>query len=177
MLNNLSDDDLPTVGSTVTGPDIKGGVVTVLGAVTNGGTGYDPSVTQVLATSGAGGGNLTLDVTTNSSGVVTTASLVGGNPGTNYTSGDIITIVGGNNDARATVKIGVELGLENARMDKCLKDESAQDQILNERIKAQKKYKIQSTPTIFINEKQYEDDHKYKSFKKAIDKILKKYEI
>ena len=74
-------------------------------------------------------------------------------------------------------KIGVELGLENARMDKCLKDESAQDQILNERIKAQKKYKIQSTPTIFINEKQYEDDHKYKSFKKAIDKILKKYEI
>ena len=74
-------------------------------------------------------------------------------------------------------KIGIELGLENARMDKCLKDESAQDQILNERIKAQKKYKIQSTPTIFINEKQYEDDHKYKSFKKAIDKILKKYEI
>jgi protein-disulfide isomerase len=74
-------------------------------------------------------------------------------------------------------KIGIELGLKNARMDKCLKDESAQDQILNERIKAQKKYKIQSTPTIFINEKQYEDDHKYKSFKKAIDKILKKYEI
>ena len=30
-----------------------------------------------------------------------------------------------------------------------------QEQILNERIEAQKKYKIQSTPTIFINEKQY----------------------
>ena len=74
-------------------------------------------------------------------------------------------------------KIGIELGLENAKMDKCLKDEGAQDQILNERIKAQKKYKIQSTPTIFINEKKYEDDHKYKSFKKVIDKILKKYEI
>ena len=63
-------DQLPVVGSVVTGPDIKAGVVTVLGAVTNGGTGYDPSVTQVLATSGAGGGNLTLNVTTNSNGVV-----------------------------------------------------------------------------------------------------------
>jgi protein-disulfide isomerase len=48
---------------------------------------------------------------------------------------------------------------------------------LNERIEAQKKYKIQSTPTIFINDKKYEGDHKYKTFKKAVVKILKKYEI
>ena len=40
-------------------------------------------------------------------------------------------------------------------MDSCLKNENAQDQILNQRIEAQKKYKIQSTPTIFINEKKY----------------------
>ncbi len=96
-------DKLPVVGATVTGPDIKAGVVTVLGAVTSGGTGYDPSTTQVLATRGAGGGNLTLNVTTNSSGVVTTASLVGGNPGTNYTSGDIVTIVGGDNNAKVAI--------------------------------------------------------------------------
>ena len=62
-------------------------------------------------------------------------------------------------------------------MDEGLKNEKVQDQILNERIEAQKKYKIQSTPTIFINEKQYEGEHKYKPFKKAIKKILKKYEI
>ena len=53
-------------------------------------------------------------------------------------------------------KIGLESGLENAKMDKCLKDEEVQDQILNERIEAQKKYKIKSTPTIYINEKKYE---------------------
>ena len=46
-------------------------------------------------------------------------------------------------------------------MDKCLKNENVQDQILNERIEAQKKYKIQSTPTIYINEKKYEGKHKY----------------
>ena len=74
-------------------------------------------------------------------------------------------------------KIGLDLGLGKAKMDECLKNESSQDQILNERIEAQKKYKIQSTPTIFINEKKYEGDHKYKQFKKAIDKISKKYEI
>ena len=57
-------------------------------------------------------------------------------------------------------------------MNDCLNNEAAQDQILNERIEAQKKYKIQSTPTIFINDKQYEGKHEYKSFKKAIEKIL-----
>ena len=40
-----------------------------------------------------------------------------------------------------------------------LKNENVQDQILNERIEAQKKYKIQSTPTIFINEKKYQGKH------------------
>jgi protein-disulfide isomerase len=74
-------------------------------------------------------------------------------------------------------KIGLDSGLSDAKMNKCLEEESVQDQILNERIEAQKKYKIQSTPTIFINEKQYEGDHKYKQFKKVIEKILKKYEI
>ena len=49
--------------------------------------------------------------------------------------------------------------------------------ILEQRINAQKKYKIQSTPSIFINEKKYEGEHEYKMFEKAIRKILKKYEI
>ena len=71
-------------------------------------------------------------------------------------------------------KIGLESGIENRKMDECLANESFQDQILNERIEAQKKYKIQSTPTIFINKKNYKGDHSYKSFKKAIEKILKK---
>ena len=74
-------------------------------------------------------------------------------------------------------KIGLESGLENAKMDKCLKDEEVQDQILNERIEAQKKYKIESTPTIYINEKKYEGEHQYKSFKKNLQKLLKEYEI
>ena len=74
-------------------------------------------------------------------------------------------------------KIGSDLGLNNTKMDECLNNENTQDLILNERIEAQKKYKIQSTPTIYINEKKYDRDHQYKPFKKVIEKILKKYEI
>ena len=69
-------------------------------------------------------------------------------------------------------KIGLDFGLKNNKMEACLNNESAQDQILNERIEAQKKYKIQSTPTIYINKKQYKDKHKYKEFKKAIERLL-----
>tara|TARA_B100001093_G_scaffold275178_1_gene263019 strand:- start:33 stop:641 length:609 start_codon:yes stop_codon:yes gene_type:complete len=78
---------------------------------------------------------------------------------------------------RSIKKIGLDSGLDMVKMEKCLKNEKFQDKILNERIEAQKKYKIQSTPTIFINEKEYEGEHQYKSFKKTIEKILKKYEI
>ena len=69
-------------------------------------------------------------------------------------------------------KIGLDSGLDNDKMDECLNNEITQNAILNERIEAQKKYKIESTPTIYINKKQYKDQHKYKQFKKAIEKLL-----
>ena len=37
---------------------------------------------------------------------------------------------------------------------------------------AKKKFKIDSTPTIFINEKKYEGKNNFKSFKKEIEKLL-----
>ena len=69
-------------------------------------------------------------------------------------------------------KIGLNFDLTNAKMDKCLKNDSVQDKILEQRIEAQKKYKIDSTPTVIINEKKYSDKIDYKQFKKAIDKKL-----
>ncbi|OUX38735.1 MAG: hypothetical protein CBE33_00335 [Candidatus Pelagibacter sp. TMED273] len=69
-------------------------------------------------------------------------------------------------------KIGLNSGLSKDKMNKCLDNENLQDKILNERIEAQKKYNIQSTPTIFINEKKYNGKHQYKPFKKEIEKNL-----
>ena len=69
-------------------------------------------------------------------------------------------------------KIGLSLGLQDNDMSKCLENEKMQDQILNERIDAQKKYNINSTPTILINEKKYTGKHNYQDFKKELEKFL-----
>ncbi len=69
-------------------------------------------------------------------------------------------------------KIGLESNLNNKDMDDCLKDEKKQDEILNQRIDAQKKYEIGSTPTIFINEKKYKGKVEYSEFKKVLEKNL-----
>ena len=69
-------------------------------------------------------------------------------------------------------KIGTEFNMKEEKMNSCLKNDKSQDEILNQRIEAQKKYKIQSTPTIFINEKKYSGEVNYKQFKKAIEKNL-----
>ena len=69
-------------------------------------------------------------------------------------------------------RIGSQFNLDDVKMDECLKSERAQDNVLNQRIEAQKKYKIDSTPTILINEKKYDGKIDYKQFKKAIEKNL-----
>ena len=70
------------------------------------------------------------------------------------------------------VKIGTESKINEDSLRACLKNEKTQELILNERIKAQKEYNITSTPTIYINDKKYEDKQEFKSFKKQIDKLL-----
>ena len=57
-------------------------------------------------------------------------------------------------------------------MKNCLENETLQQQILNERINAQKNYQISSTPTIYINKKKYDGKHDYKKLKKEIEKLL-----
>ncbi len=69
-------------------------------------------------------------------------------------------------------KIGLKFDLSNNEMNVCLEDNEIQDEILEERIEAQKKYKIESTPTIIINGKKYTKKIDYKTFKKTIDKNL-----
>ena len=69
-------------------------------------------------------------------------------------------------------EVGLNFDLTEDKMNTCLKDSSAQDEILNERIEAQKKYKIESTPTIVVNEKKYSGKTDYENFKKIIEKNL-----
>ena len=72
-------------------------------------------------------------------------------------------------------KIASNFGLGEDEMDKCLKSDKFQDEILNQRIEAQKKYKIEATPTVIINEKKYTGKVEYLKFRKEIEKNLVKY--
>ena len=69
-------------------------------------------------------------------------------------------------------QIGISFDLTEEKMNSCLNDSKAQVEILNQRIEAQKRYKIESTPTIIVNEKKYTDKVDYKTFKKIIEKNL-----
>ena len=77
------------------------------------------------------------------------------------------------NDINESLKnIGKTYGLSITELDMCLKDENLEEKILEKLLNAQKEYKINSTPTIFINDKKYKGDHKFKDFKKEIEKLL-----
>ena len=77
-----------------------------------------------------------------------------------------------NNINLKLTKMAKNYGLNNDKVKNCLNNEKLEEEILNNRINAHKKYSIKSTPTIFINEKQYNGEHKYQEFKKAIEKFL-----
>ena len=69
-------------------------------------------------------------------------------------------------------KISNNYGLNNDKNNSCLNDQNLEDEILNARIDANKKYSIEATPTIFVNEKKYNGKHNYEDFKKEILKFL-----
>ena len=74
-----------------------------------------------------------------------------------------------NNNLRKIVK---DLGINSSQFDKCLNNEVISDKILNDRIDGHKKYSINSTPTIIINEKKFEGNANYKNIKKKIEKLI-----
>ena len=69
-------------------------------------------------------------------------------------------------------KIVNNLGINSTQFDKCLINEVVSDKILSNRIDATKKYSIESTPTIIINEKKFEGSASFKNIEKEIEKLI-----
>jgi len=69
-------------------------------------------------------------------------------------------------------KIVKNLGISSEKFDRCLLNEKISDKILNKRIESNKKYSINSTPTIIINEKKLEGSANFKNIKKRIENII-----
>ena len=56
--------------------------------------------------------------------------------------------------------------------DKCINDKEIEDFVLNDRIEGVKNFKVDSTPTIIINNKKFEKTLNYKNLKKALEKLI-----
>ena len=54
----------------------------------------------------------------------------------------------------------------------CLNNKNIEDHVLNDRINAVKKFNIDSTPTLIINDKKFDNPHNYKKLKKTIEKLI-----
>ena len=60
----------------------------------------------------------------------------------------------------------------NVDFEKCIKNEEIEDFVLNDRIDGVKKYKVNATPTIIINNQKFEKTLNYKNLKKALEKLI-----
>ena len=60
----------------------------------------------------------------------------------------------------------------NIDFDKCTNNKNIEDFVINERIEGVKKYKVNSTPTIIINEEKFEKTINFKNIKKIIEKLI-----
>ena len=56
--------------------------------------------------------------------------------------------------------------------DKCTNNKNIEDYVLNDRIEGVKKFKINATPTIIINNKKFDKPLNYKNLKKSIEKLI-----
>ena len=63
---------------------------------------------------------------------------------------------------------------ENILIDfeECTNNKNIEDYVLNDRIEGVKKFKVNATPTIIINNKKFEKSLNYKNLKKSIEKLI-----
>ena len=60
----------------------------------------------------------------------------------------------------------------NIDFDKCITNKKIEDFVLNDRVEGSKKYKVNATPTIIINDKKFEKSLNYKNLKKSLEKLI-----
>jgi len=72
-----------------------------------------------------------------------------------------------NNLRKFLKKEGFEIDFE-----KCIDNKEIEDFVLNDRIEGAKKFDVNATPTIIINDKKFEKSLNYKNLKKSLEKLI-----
>ena len=80
----------------------------------------------------------------------------------------------GNNiaDLNKNLKKLIEKANFNLNFDECLNNSKIEDFILEDRINGSKKFKIEATPIIIINNEKFENASNYKKLKKYLEKLI-----
>ena len=60
----------------------------------------------------------------------------------------------------------------NINFEKCINNKEIEDFVLNDRIEGTKKFKVNATPTIIINNKKFEKSLNYQNLKKSLEKLI-----
>ena len=60
----------------------------------------------------------------------------------------------------------------NIDFEKCINDKNIEDYVLNDRIEGVKKFSVNATPTIIINDKKFDKALNYKNLKKYLEKLI-----
>ena len=76
------------------------------------------------------------------------------------------------NDANENLKKLLKEENINIDFEKCTSDQNIEDYVLNDRIEGVKKFKINATPTIIINNKKFEKPLNFKNLKNSIEKLI-----
>lgn len=70
------------------------------------------------------------------------------------------------------IKTLIEKSNYNLDSEKCLNDKNVENHILEDRIEGAKKFKIEATPTLIINDEKFENPSNYKKLKKYLEKLI-----
>ena len=75
-------------------------------------------------------------------------------------------------EATGYLKKFLESESVNVDFEKCLSDKAIEDYVLNDRIDGVKKFEVNATPTIIINDKKFDKALNYKNLKKYLEKLI-----
>ena len=75
-------------------------------------------------------------------------------------------------DVNENLKKFLKSGTFDVDFNKCITNKNIENFILNDRIEGVKKFKVNATPTIIINDEKFEKSLNYKNLKKTLEKLI-----
>lgn len=81
---------------------------------------------------------------------------------------------GDNDPMAALARLGLEGGVSKDQFDACMANKPLEDAIVQERLEAENKYKVDATPTFIINGEAHSGDMPLEDFDKILEPLLRK---